>query len=42
MSADAREKAEENGLRSGKGSRIVSRSYARLKRLVFGREKTDN
>lgn len=42
MSADARKKAEEKGLRSGKGSRIVSRSYARLKRLVFGREKTDS
>ena len=39
MSADARTKAEEKGLRSGKGSRIVSRSDARLKRLVFGREK---
>lgn len=41
MSAEAQKKAEEKGLRSGKGSRIVSRSYARLKQIVFGSDATD-
>jgi len=30
MSAEAREKAREHGQRSGKGSRIVSRFWAKL------------
>ena len=30
MSAEAREKAREHGQRSGKGSRIVSRLWAKL------------